>query len=349
MGTWTRTAASPLQARTKATTVWTGREVLVFGGTVWTGTNVRTKSASSHLVRDGAAYDPVGDTWRPIASTPSAWPPGPTAVVDRTVYLLKGHRGAQELWSYSPEKDRWRRLAEPLATAGSFDGIVATRSGLFAWQRLTPRDHPSEDQVYDIDTGTWSRPPANPRAVGEDRRVTSTPDGRVVSVGVPYEPDWHLRAQGPRPLMRASILDPDAARWRPTGTGDLFLGSYFGGWGAAGGMVVRASTKTLGDKKPGDAAGRGPTGALLDPVSGTWIALPGRPSERQAGQASEYDATAWGGDYAIFEGWALDVPHMRWQVVPRLPHDDHGRSGATWVGRSLFLDGWLWTPGPTTN
>ncbi len=56
---WRRLARSPLREREAAATVWTGSEMVVWGGTT-----------GQTLLADGAAYDPARDSWRGIADSP---------------------------------------------------------------------------------------------------------------------------------------------------------------------------------------------------------------------------------------------------------------------------------------
>jgi len=106
---WHRLPAAPVSGSSQAGIVWTGKEVLVWGGigdgylsndgarldpvrrrwrrlppsplssripvaTVWTGTELLVwgETARERPVRDGAAYDPVRNRWRRIASAPVA-------------------------------------------------------------------------------------------------------------------------------------------------------------------------------------------------------------------------------------------------------------------------------------
>ena len=60
--TWRSIAPSGLSRRSAVSVVWTGREMLLWGG-------VRDCAAMPCAYGDGTAYDPVTDTWRPIAAS----------------------------------------------------------------------------------------------------------------------------------------------------------------------------------------------------------------------------------------------------------------------------------------
>lgn len=59
---WTILPEAPLDPRTGARAVWTGTEILLFGG-------VAGHSSEQHR-GNGAAYNPSAGTWRPIATAP---------------------------------------------------------------------------------------------------------------------------------------------------------------------------------------------------------------------------------------------------------------------------------------
>ena len=87
------------------TTVWTGTEVIVWGGTI----------VGEVPAGDGAAYNPSTDTWRLLPSAPdgvewssvSVWT-GKEAVVMNCTGLGKWNAAA-----YDPAADRWRAISNP--------------------------------------------------------------------------------------------------------------------------------------------------------------------------------------------------------------------------------------------
>lgn len=63
-GTWRLLASSPLAGRSAHVAVWTGEEMIVWGGWSFDGDGQPT------VREDGAAYNPLTDRWRPIAPAP---------------------------------------------------------------------------------------------------------------------------------------------------------------------------------------------------------------------------------------------------------------------------------------
>ena len=145
---WRRLASAPIERRGGAS-VWTGSEVIVWGG--------RNRRFANE--RDGAAYDPATGTWRQIAPAPIAlnlfdlvWT-GNEAIAfgaeldGRNVADSRRAIGA----AYDPESDTWRRLprsrlSPQASTATWLDG------------RMVAYDYGGRSQTYDPESNRWSDP-----------------------------------------------------------------------------------------------------------------------------------------------------------------------------------------------
>ena len=122
-GEWQPIAASPLSPRDAVASVWTGKEMLIVGGTTLgpcndTGTADCAGPARDDVVADGAAYDPSTDTWRTIAPAPSAFYGGhATWTGNSMVVLVPRVSGVQSAATlvYKPTSDAWRTLDPPPA------------------------------------------------------------------------------------------------------------------------------------------------------------------------------------------------------------------------------------------
>ena len=60
-GQWRSLAPSPLRPRQAHSVIWTGREIIVWGGG-------SARAPDSELFADGAAYDPSTNTWRALST-----------------------------------------------------------------------------------------------------------------------------------------------------------------------------------------------------------------------------------------------------------------------------------------
>jgi hypothetical protein len=101
-GSWRVLPASPIDGRTYAATVWTGTEMIVWGG-----------SRAGQPVDDGAAFDPATDRWRKLPSAPI----GPAMMSAATwtgseMIIIGGLNGDGSSAAYDPESDSWRRLPD---------------------------------------------------------------------------------------------------------------------------------------------------------------------------------------------------------------------------------------------
>lgn len=135
-GAWSPMADAPLDPRFAPVTLWTGSELLVWGG---------HDAAGAELV-DGAAYDPDRDRWRTMAPFPfeyerregvgvgqdggSTVHPAPGAWIDgKAVFVLaSGERWGWQIVSYDPVEDRWDLFDEATFTQQADDSL-ALRTG----------------------------------------------------------------------------------------------------------------------------------------------------------------------------------------------------------------------------
>ena len=118
---WTPIAAAPIAGRISAGVVWTGSEMIVWGG-------VHRSAGGGRQEGDGAAYDPSANSWEKLAPAPGG---------------LKGGGGQAAAWTgsqaafwfgnspdgpvgtavYDPAAGSWRRL--PAGPLGIREGYVS--------------------------------------------------------------------------------------------------------------------------------------------------------------------------------------------------------------------------------
>jgi len=120
-GKWSALPQAPIAPRADAAVVWTGRELLVWGGASgYQGENLRS---------DGAAYNPAADRWRLLAPAPLSGRQGQAAVwTGREVFVWGGYdhisahdfRVADDGAAYDPSSNTWRLLPPaPEASSGT--------------------------------------------------------------------------------------------------------------------------------------------------------------------------------------------------------------------------------------
>ena len=137
--TWSVLPASPLNARTGMASVWTGRELFVWGG------YDNVSPASSHVAGDGAVYSPDTNTWRRLPSAPlsarayatAVWTGTDVVVIGGQPAVVRGQRSRRvEAAAWNRTTDTWRRLAtiaEPSPRQVLGINVVNAGGVLYAW------------------------------------------------------------------------------------------------------------------------------------------------------------------------------------------------------------------------
>lgn len=120
--TWRMLADAPLGGRQLHLTVWTGREMLVWGG--YTGDRPKRPA-------QGAAYNPRRDSWRTMAPSPLQFTSAPATVwADGEWVIAITRRNGIELAAYDPDRDRWRELPSLIGPFSDENTLVWTGSEL---------------------------------------------------------------------------------------------------------------------------------------------------------------------------------------------------------------------------
>lgn len=197
-GSWTTIGDGPLGQRKDPAMVWTGEEVLVWGG-------VRPDGSG---LRDGATYDPGADRWRRLPPAPQGGRAGSVVAWTGDVLLVWGGEGAGGVRSgglrFDPATDRWRRLpAGPLSARRDAEAAWTGRE-LVVWGGTGRRGEALRDGArFDPVTGHWRRLPPGPLARGPDSDV----EVAAVDGGVMF---WASSGN----QARAVFYDLSTNRWR---------------------------------------------------------------------------------------------------------------------------------------
>lgn len=347
---WQAVAGAPLGPREQALGLWTGREVLLLGGSDATPC---PPSASCALdptpLADGAALDPDTGRWRPLAAAPVPLLGAQGKVIGSTAYVLP-YASRRELLAYRIDRNTWTRLPVPFDPQAGYV-LVAAGDRLVA-HRSSDETQPGKDYLFDPAKAAWTVLPADPLGAAWDRTMAWT--GRELML-FDHELIPNPGAEGPT-LTRVAALDLTARTWRRLPDAPMLATSP---WITAGTRLINPTPGGADGGKIGNWGRVYPYGGSLDPATGVWSALPGPPVGDTVG-AGVHNGTA--AVYTEVADVVLDTTTGSWQRVPALPGGDVTGptvvaagvrmlvfGGARW--RASGSDGkllnstWIWTPG----
>lgn len=308
-------SAGPLAPRGGTSVVWTGEEMIVWGGCEAEQCQTRFS--------DGAAFNPDTDEWRMIAESPldGLWDL-PAVWTGTEMLVIRGMNAA----AYSPDSDSWRLLPDPPFQVSfrrpdgsggrDYAGAVWVDDRYVVWQ-------PSSDQVaaYEAETDSWVDLPST--GLDVDLGVLRWNGTDLVALG-------SLTGAFPDrvPLQGARLVDgswepiPDAELWDETH--NIGARPYLTGW--SGDILVAWPDS-------GSDAGRTLT---YSPGADSWteieaVPVPGSEVWPEPMPIGDRLVVFHYGRAAIY-----DSPSDSWTVVnmPNLPYGEAGR--AVWTGDEIL-------------
>jgi hypothetical protein len=237
---WRTLPTPPLSARDDAAVVWTGTEVLVWGGGAY----------NSAPFADGAVYDPATDSWTMMPAAPLAARHDPVSAWTGTeMVVLGGIDGAlfADGAAYNPATNTWRAIA-----SAPLDGIAATMAStvwtgteLIIWGGDNADGQPrATGAAYNPSTDTWRTVAPSPLLPRHEAATVWTGSEMVLWGGAPAEGGLDARIApavwtGTEMLVVAgrnhdrdgmfafgdgAAYDPAADRWRKVADGPAHPG-----------------------------------------------------------------------------------------------------------------------------
>lgn len=345
-------------ARANLAYVWTGSEMIVWGG-----------SFAGALADDGRRFDPIENRWEFV--TPRGAPMARNAVsavwTGREMAIWGGYTrlGSTDTGAlYDPFLDAWRPISSEGAPAPRHDHeTVWTGRELIVWGGETGSGSFRNDGGrYEVATGTW-RPISTAGAPSARRGANSVWTGAEMIV-------WGGARSGAENLADGGIYDPSTDRWRPLPAGGppewriepafAWTGRELALWGGRNWSLS-------------DNEGYLGSGFLYDPLADSW-----RPMEvAGAPEGRAYPGFAvgngglfvWGGEFnplvhrsdnLLPNGSVYDLASDSWASIPMTGAPRGRWSGETtrvvvWTGCSFVLwgggtssgltdTGGIWTP-----
>ena len=318
---WTPTLQL-LDPRYWHTAVWTGSEMIVFGGMSSVGT----------IYSDGSRYDPATDTWQllPASGSPGARQ-SHVAVWTGTEMVVWGGRADATGGRYNPATDSWSPTAlagapQPRANAS----VVWTGSQMFVWGGEGSTGLLNSGSRYDPASNTWTAmatAPLTPRAyhsavwTGTEMIIWNGYNvhlGELYGDGARYNPD----ANSWTPV--ASTNAPDARCYHTA----VWTGSEMIVWGGANEPAYDQS------------------GGRYNPATDSWTptSLVDAPSQRS------FHAAVWtgsemivqGGSFNVVAGGRYDPVADTWTPTNPVNSANNGQGiTAVWTGTEMIVWGGL--------
>lgn len=320
---WSELPEAPIGGRYAHSAVWTGNEMIVFGG-------FNDASDIGEQAAGAAAYHPGTNTWRAIAEPPERLHAGGFAVWTGDVVVafpqpFEWGTDSPELPGaiYDPEADEWRDIALSgvgQLQAGSqvfWTGGRVLVAGM--WHSANENGEMNRAALYDPATDTWERLPDAPLVLGSAYGMTP-PEAvwtgeEMIYVGVPLDdPADYMVTEDLEPTsdrIAVLALNPQTGRWRELP--DVPLAARFSpsvAWTGSQLVVAGGHLYT-------DAQEEIPQmdGAIFDPASETWEQLPDLPSGLWPGDGGDTGSAAVAGEQLVFFG--SEVSPLLFDVATR--------------------------------
>jgi N-acetylneuraminic acid mutarotase len=325
-GAWHQLRPAQFAVPQAAASVWTGKQLVVFG-----------RTPATNPSRDVAeAYDPARNAWTRL--TPPAGPPEPAGY--QAVWTGKEMLvfGSSHSVAFNPAKRQWRVLH------GALPGGMTVWTGheAIGWGGGCCGDAQSKGAAYNPKTDAFRKLARSPLAPSQTPLGVWT--GReVVLLVSAFGPDgkpWPAR------LARVAAYDPTTNAWRRLAalpqTGTRFAATAI--WDGHEVLVAGA-----GDKARSTFA--------YNPTTNSWRRLASLPAPRFGAVAlwTGKRMLLWGGQnttapVGLRDGVAYDPNTNRWTSIPAAPLRARSGSTVAWTGHALIVwGGEIGTPPGTSK
>jgi hypothetical protein len=343
---------APIPGRFAHTAVWTGDEMVVFGGAGDDDESTETPAEGA------AAYDPAARAWREIAAPPirvSGW--SQAVWTGREIVAVPYFYGSQDQTeqvdqgtvptaaAYDPDTDEWTVLDGPGVCWVNQDCWVAWTGDRVVIAGLSESAGGGgwydNDLVvtYDPESGTWDELPASPLTLDRTGSATWTGDELVYvgpDIALGADP-WDIGRNVVNATRLAAVaLDPSTGTWRTLPAPDLPLRENI--------LVAWTGTEVVvtgGEHQTEDGSSTVYTdGATLDPATGTWTAVPPAPAQPFSGEvvvAGRLVVT--GTDDPEVRPLVLDPEARTWSFGPADPRPDVQSGSAVAAGDQVLIWG----------
>lgn len=321
-------AEAGLEGRSGAASAWTGKELLVWGGVTFNGSENR-------WLADGAALDPVANRWRPLPAAPLVARGDPAAVWTGSEMLVWGGSAAEERFvdgaAFNPQTNGWRTISSNPFGGVMRPAVVWTGTEMLVFSST---NGPRMASAYDPRTDRWRRLAPLPGLLvmpfpqvvwtGSTAMLVLWPDTSTQPPGSGFPTSGLAPAPGPAagtsPTSPPGTPPPLPTRPMPAGGGpnsDMFLVSYSpetDQWSRLPEVELRDGgvPRLVWTGQEALLLQNGAPGAAFDPARQAWRSLSAVPEGRPFA-----DAAVWTGRLALLwsggdEGLAYDPQADIW-------------------------------------
>jgi N-acetylneuraminic acid mutarotase len=276
--TWTATSLTNAPAgRRWHTAVWTGSEMIVWGGL-----------GSSGVLNTGGRYNPSTDSWTAISTTnaPSARS-GHTAVWTGSEVIVWGGSDTNTGGRYSPSTDSWAATSTSNApTARDSHTAVWTGSQMIVWGGFGQVNDFNTGGRYNPGTDTWTATSTINAPSARDGHTAIWADSEMIVWGGGIN-DFS------NPYNTGGRYNPGTDSWTATSTTNAPAASSHTAVWTGSQMIVWG-----GCQAPDVFCGRGNAGGRYNPGTDSWAAT----STTNAPSARNLHTAVWTGSEMIIWG-----------------------------------------------
>ncbi len=273
------------QGRQYHSAVWTGTDMLVWGG-----------QTTSYYNGDanGAAYNPSKDTWTALPAVPSSFVGRyyQSAVWTGKEMIIWGGYSSYPYYrndgaAYDPALKSWVLLSASPLQARYAQSAVWTGTEMIIWGGYNG-SYLADGAAYKPSTGTWRMLSTSPLTPRYDHQAVWAGTRMIVFGG-------RGSSCSGTSCGDAAAYDPVADTWA-TLTPPADLGARYSHVGIATGATGNLATFWGGYGTYGDYKANG---ATYDPATSTWKSIPA-PSEAVLIDAKRYSASSWWGGGRLY-------------------------------------------------
>jgi len=304
-GTWKRLPAAPISPEFGArTSVWTGKQMLVFGRDQQTALDKNGHPYATGALNVAAAYDPHSRSWRKLS------PPAKTSAFMSLSSVWTGKEmlvwGQGTRLAYNPATGKWRQLANSplLSVHDGHEAVVWTGREMLGWGGGCCGDAFSDGVAYNPATDTWRGLPKAPLPGSQHPLGVWTGKEYVVVAGA-----------------KAAAYSPARNAWRQIAAPPARTGN----------TAVWTGNELL-------VAGGSRVALAYTPKTNRWQQLPALPVGR-VGSVVVWDGArllVWGGSRG---GASLVLGAKKWTSFVHGPLPSRLEATAVWTGSSLIVWG----------